>query len=68
VILRVGWRGGSTEVGHLYTDLKGRFHTNYTFLRGNGQVTYHLWASTAKESDYPYAPRSSRKVAVIVRQ
>ena len=68
VILRVGWRGGSTEVGHLYTDLKGRFHTRYTFLRGNGQVTYHLWASTAKESDYPYAPRSSRKVAVIVRQ
>ncbi|MGZ4304231.1 MAG: hypothetical protein ACXVEW_02915 [Solirubrobacteraceae bacterium] len=68
VILHVGWGGGSTEIGHLYTDRKGRFHTRYTFLRGNGTLTYRLWASTARETDYPYVPSRSRKVSVTVRQ
>jgi hypothetical protein len=68
VILHVGWRGGSTEIGHLYTDRKGRFRTRYTFLRGNGTVTYRLWASSARETDYPYVPSRSRKVSVSVRQ
>jgi hypothetical protein len=68
VILHVGWAGGSTEIGHLYTDRKGRFRTSYTFLRGNGTVTYRLWASSARETDYPYAPSRSRKVSVTVRQ
>jgi hypothetical protein len=68
VILHVGWRGGSTEIGHLYTDRRGRFRTRYTFLRGNGTVTYRLWASSARETDYPYVPSRSRKVSVTVRQ
>jgi hypothetical protein len=68
VILHVGWRGGSTEIGHLYTDRRGRFRTRYTFLRGNGTVTYRLWASSARETDYPYVPSRSRKISVTVRQ
>jgi hypothetical protein len=68
VILHVGWGGGSTEIGHLYTDDRGRFRTRYTFLRGNGTVTYRLWATSARETDYPYVPSRSRKVSVTVRQ
>jgi hypothetical protein len=68
VILHVGWGGGSTEIGHLYTDRHGRFHTRYTFLRGNGTVTYRLWATSARETDYPYAPSRSRRISVTVRQ
>jgi hypothetical protein len=68
VILHVGWRGGSTEIGHLYTDQMGRFRTRYTFLRGNGTVSYRLWATSAHETDYPYVPSRSRKVSVTVRQ
>jgi hypothetical protein len=68
VILHIGWGGGSTEIGHLYTDRRGRFHTRYTFLRGNGTVTYRLWAATARESDYPYVPSRSRRVPVTVRR
>jgi hypothetical protein len=67
VILHVGWGSGSTEIGHLYTDRKGRFHTRYTFLRGNGTLRYRLWASSARETDYPYVPSASRKVSVTVR-
>jgi hypothetical protein len=66
VVLRVGWRGGSTEIGHLYTHRDGRFSTRYTFLRGNGTEQYWIWATTARESDYPYAPGRSRSVAVTV--
>jgi hypothetical protein len=66
VILWIGWHSGSTEIGHLYTDAHGRFHSTYTFLRGNGRETYRLWAATARESDYPYAPGRSRPVAVTV--
>jgi hypothetical protein len=68
VILHVGWGGGSTEIGHLYTDRNGRFHTRYTFLRGNGTVTYRLWATSARETDYPYVPSRSRRISVTVRQ
>jgi hypothetical protein len=66
VVLRVGWKGGSTEIGHLYTDQSGRFHSTYTFLRGNGTETYRIWAATAKETDYPYAPNRSTSVRVTV--
>jgi len=68
VILHVGWGGGSTEIGHLYTDRSGRFRTRYTFLRGNGTVTYRLWATSARETDYPYLPSRSRRISVTVRQ
>ncbi len=66
VVLWIGWPGGSTEIGHLYTRRHGRFATIYTFLRGNGTITYRLWAATASESDYPYAPSRSRGVAVTL--
>jgi len=68
VVLRIGWAGGSTEIGHLYTARDGEFHTTYTFLRGNGTVTYRLWAETVNESDYPFAVGSSRKISVTVGQ
>jgi hypothetical protein len=66
VVLRIGWHGGSTEIGHLYTGRDGRFGSTYTFLRGQGTETYRLWATTARESDYPYAPARSRSVSVTV--
>jgi hypothetical protein len=67
VVLKVGWRGGSAEIGHLYVGADGRFRVGYTFLRGSGTETYRIWASSARESDYPYAPASSHKVVVEVR-
>jgi hypothetical protein len=67
VVLWIGWPGSSTEIGHLYTRRDGRFRSMYTFLRGNGTETYRLWAETARESDYPYAPTRSRSVPVTVR-
>ena len=67
VVLWIGWRGGSTEIGHLYSRPDGRFASRYTFLRGNGTETYRLWATTARESAYPYAPGRSRARAVTVR-
>jgi hypothetical protein len=66
VELHVGWRGGSTEIGHVYADQHGRFHTKYTFLRGSGTQTYRFWATSATESDYPYATSESRKIPVKV--
>ena len=66
VVLWIGWPGGSTEIGHLYAGANGRFSSPYTFLRGNGTETYKLWAATARESDYPFAPARSPAVAVTV--
>jgi hypothetical protein len=66
VVLRVGWRGGSAEIGHVYTNSSGRFVAEYTFLRGTGSETYMIWAQTVRESDYPYAPAGSRRVRVRV--
>ena len=66
VVLWIGWRGGSTEIGHLYTKPDGTFRGTYTFLRGNGTETYKLWAKTARESDYPYSPHKSQAVSVSV--
>ena len=66
VVLWVGWPGGSTEIGHLYAGRDGRFRSTYTFLRGNGTETYRLWATTARESDYPFASARSRATAVRV--
>jgi hypothetical protein len=66
VFLWIGWPGGSAEIGHLYAGLDGRFYTPYTFLRGNGSETYEAWATTASESDYPFAPGRSRNVVLRV--
>lgn len=68
VFLHVGWRGGSAEIGYVYTDQFGHFSTKYTFLRGRGTETYRMWATTGAESDYPYAPGRSNRVRVTVRQ
>jgi hypothetical protein len=64
--LHVGWSGGSTEVGHVYARAGGRFHTKYTFLRGNGSQTYRFWATSTSEGDYPYLPQASRRISVSV--
>lgn len=66
VVFRVGYRGGSSEVGHVYAGTDGRFSTRFTFLHGHGSATYHFWARTVTESDYPYAPGTSKKVPVSV--
>jgi hypothetical protein len=66
VVLRIGWKGGSAEIGHVYTRSDGRFSTPYTFLRGSGTETYRIWATTAAESDYPYAIASSRRRSITV--
>lgn len=66
VVLSVGWPGGSAEIGHVYTSADGRFTTHYTFLRGSGTETYQFWGQTANETDYPYTPNRSPKVAVTV--
>jgi hypothetical protein len=66
VVLYIGWRGGSTEIGHLYTDRRGRFSAPYRFLRGNGTERYWIWAASAKESDYPYAPSRSGRIPITV--
>jgi hypothetical protein len=68
VVLYIGWHGGSTEIGHLYTDKRGRFSAPYRFLRGNGTERYWIWAASAKESDYPYAPARSSPIAITVSQ
>jgi hypothetical protein len=66
VILKIGWAGGSAEIGHLYAARDGRFSTTYTFLRGNGTVRYRIWAETASESGYPYAVSRSKRVPITV--
>jgi hypothetical protein len=66
VVLRIGWRGGSAEIGHVYTDSSGRYSAQYTFLRGTGSETYRIWAQSVRESDYPYAPATSRRARVRV--
>ena len=68
VVLYIGWRGGHVEIGHLYTDARGRFSSPYTFLRGNGTERYWIWATSAKESDYPYSPASSGRIPITVSQ
>jgi hypothetical protein len=65
-VLKIGWAGGSAEIGHIYSTLNGDFRAPYTFLRGNGTETYQIWAVTARESGYPYAIGSSRRVQVRV--
>ncbi|MBV9838258.1 MAG: hypothetical protein JO156_09065 [Solirubrobacterales bacterium] len=66
IVLWIGWPGGSTEIGHVYTATNGSFRASYTFLRGTGTETYRLWAATARESDYPYAVGTSNQATVTV--
>jgi hypothetical protein len=66
IVLWIGWKGGSTEIGHVYTAPDGSFRTRYTFLRGSGAQKYRIWAQSARESDYPFQPGSSRRLEVRV--
>ncbi len=66
VVLKIGWHGGSAEIGHVYTDSSGKFSADYTFLRGTGIEHYRIWAQTARETDYPFAPSSSKRVPIEV--
>jgi hypothetical protein len=68
VFLWVGWRGGSTEIGYVYTGPgpRGRFSSNYTFHQGRGTQNYKFWAATGRETDYPYVPDHSKHVSVTV--
>lgn len=66
VVLRIGWRGGSAEIGHVYSGHSGRFSARYTFLRGSGSEIYRIWAQSAKETDYPFTPALSRRVRIHV--
>jgi hypothetical protein len=66
VSLRIGWRGGSAAIGQVYSRTNGRFRATYTFLRGSGTERYRIWATTATESDYPYATGASRPARIIV--
>jgi hypothetical protein len=66
VVLRIGWKGGSAQIGHVYTNPDGSFRTTYTFLRGSGSERYRIWAETVRESDYPFAPASSGAADISV--
>lgn len=66
VVLKIGWRGGSAEIGHVNTDGAGRFSVTYTFLRGTGSETYRIWAQTVRESDYPFSPARTKRLRIRV--
>jgi hypothetical protein len=66
VVLKIGWHGGSAEIGQVYTDAAGRFFARYTFLRGTGSETYRIWAQTVRESDYPFSPARTGGIKVSV--
>jgi hypothetical protein len=64
VSLHIGWSGGSAAIGQVYARSHGLFRTPYTFLRGTGTQTYRIWATTVRESDYPYAPGTSSRATI----
>lgn len=66
VVLKIGWKGGSAEIGHVNTDGAGRFSVTYTFLRGSGSETYRIWAQTVRESDYPFSPARTKRIRIRV--
>jgi hypothetical protein len=67
VSLHISWPGGSAAIGQVYARRGGQFSTPYTFLRGTGTATYRVWATTATESDYPYAVGTSSRLPITVR-
>jgi hypothetical protein len=67
VSLHIAWHGGAAAIGQVYARRGGRFSTPYTFLRGTGTATYRVWATTATESDYPYAVGASPRLPITVR-
>jgi hypothetical protein len=66
VVLRISYKGGVAEIGHVYTTAEGRFSLPYHFLNGAGHASYRIWAVTAAESGYPFASGRSRSVRISV--
>jgi hypothetical protein len=69
VRLRIGLGSSFTTYGvHEHVERKGRFSTTYTFGVGDPSVHRSYWFQIASlpMGDYPYAPASSRRVAVLV--
>jgi hypothetical protein len=66
VVLKIGWRGGAAEIGHVYTNAAGRFWASYTFLRGTGSENYRIWGQTVRESDYPFSPARTKRIRIWV--
>jgi hypothetical protein len=69
VRLRIGLGSSFTTYGvHEHVERKGRFSTSYTFGVGDPSVHRSFWFQIASlpMGDYPYAPASSRRVAVLV--
>ncbi len=64
--LRIGTGGIYATVGIPDVDRIGRFHTVYCFNPGQGEVHFWFSVSTLNETDYPYAPGGSRRIAVVV--
>lgn len=54
-----------TDLLGFRTTRRGTFRIRYTFGSGHGVATYPLWvATTATESDYPYASAASRSILI----
>lgn len=64
--LRIGAEGVSGTVGIPDVTRTGRFHTTWTFAAGRRIVHYWFAVATLAEADYPFAPASSMRDAVIV--
>jgi hypothetical protein len=59
-----GSRRGSPLLA-LRTNARGAFRIKWSFYSGRGVATYPLWiATTATESDYPFAASAGRRISV----
>jgi len=59
-----GSRRGSPLLA-LRTNARGAFRIKWSFYSGRGVATYPLWiATTATESDYPFAASAARRISV----
>jgi hypothetical protein len=63
----VGIPGVQSTIGIPDIAPDGRFHTTWTPAPGNGTVHFWFSVSTLHETDFPFAPGSSRHVEVTVR-
>lgn len=64
--LRIGVDNVSQTSGIPDVGANGRFRTSYCFNPGHGVVRFWFSVSTLNETDYPFAPNTSRRVSVTV--
>jgi hypothetical protein len=64
--LRIGVDNVSQTAGIPGVAANGRFRTGYCFNPGHGVVRFWFSVSTLNETDYPFAPNTSRRVSVTV--